>query len=168
MGIRAVVNQKPRVTVGMIAAVILLTVAFIIYRLLFATGGGQPERQTRAWFTTDDGATWFPDDAKKVPPFQTGDGKTAVRAYVYQCAGSAPFVSHLERYTPEAKKLAEQLYKTARMPKEGSVIVEIQRGVQVKDPGEGKWMSVMDPSTNMLIFPFCPDGSGEGAEEVRP
>jgi hypothetical protein len=156
------------VTVGILAGIILLALGFIIYTLFFATSQGRPARQTQAWFTTDDGATWFPDDAQKVPPFQTSDGKTAVRAYVYQCPGSAPFVSHLERYTPEAKKLAEQLYKTARMPDDGSVLATVQRGLQVKDPGQGKWMAAIDPSSNMIVFPFCPDGSSEGAEEVHP
>ena len=63
---------------------------------------------SQVFFTDDDGKTWFPDDAKRVPPFDR-NGKPAVRAHVYKCGGKT-FVNHMERYTPEAKKKVEAIY----------------------------------------------------------
>ena len=60
-------------------------------------------RSTRTRTTVDDGATYFPDDANKIPPF-TKDGKEAVRARVFSCdGGKTKYVAYLERITPKAK-----------------------------------------------------------------
>ena len=89
MGIRETLNKNPGITTGATAGIILLAVGFIIYQL---SGGGTPSVATKAYFTIDDGKTWFSDDINKVPPFDK-DGKQAVKAYVYECPGGKPFVS---------------------------------------------------------------------------
>jgi len=56
-----------------------------------------------AYYTIDDGTTWFVDDAQKIPPFDH-NGKTAYRR-ANVCRGEREVVSgYLERYTRRAQK----------------------------------------------------------------
>src|SRR5688572_29694078 len=72
-------NNQKATSVGA-GALTVLAIGLIIYQLL-------PERQsTKAWYTTNDGKTWFKDSNRKVPPFDYG-GKQAVLAKVYECNG---------------------------------------------------------------------------------
>src|SRR5947207_15643246 len=104
VGVRETLNRYPKITAAVIG-VILLAVVYLFWSS--GIGGIAAGRSgTQAYFSTDDGKSWFVDDAKKIPPFQK-NGKDAVRAYVYKCPDGTKFVSHLERYTPEAKKMLE-------------------------------------------------------------
>src|SRR5690242_15812342 len=89
VGVRETLNRYPRTTMVMIAIALLAAVYF----LWSAMGGSTAGRSgTQAYFSIDDGKTWFVDDGKKIPPFQKG-GKDAVRAYVYRCPDGTKFVS---------------------------------------------------------------------------
>jgi hypothetical protein len=146
-----------------------LMLLYFMFRM--AMGDGSPTVATEAYFTTDDGKTWFADDVKKVPPFDK-DGKQAVRAYVYRCAGGEPFISHLERYTPEGKKALEQAMKQ-NDPNNPALMEEvILNGVQVKKPGSDAvkgWvkMSNLDMAGRIMELK-CPDGKLVGLEPVIP
>ena len=80
----------------------LLVVAVILLWLFYPAGRRQAvgEGQRQAFYSDDDGATWFADAADRLPPFDH-DGKPAFSAFVYECDGK-PFVNHLERYTRRA------------------------------------------------------------------
>jgi hypothetical protein len=90
-------------------------IAALLLAVLFTTAGGcdgtrsAARKPPRQFYSNDDGATWFAADASNVPPFDH-DGKVAYRARVFKCGTGAPFVSHLERYAPEAKKKLEAMY----------------------------------------------------------
>src|SRR5262245_29469532 len=101
MGVREALNQSRKVKWGVFAGIVLLAVIGFLWSS--GSGGGAGTSGTNAYFSTDDGKSWFVDDANKVPPFPK-NGKDAVRAYVYKAPDGTKFVSHLERYTPDAKK----------------------------------------------------------------
>lgn len=169
MGIRETLNQNPGITTGATAVVILLALGFIIYQFV---GGSGNTVQSKAFYTVDDGKTWFSDDITKLAPFDH-DGQTAYRCYVFTCdGGSTKFVSHLERYTDEAKKRIEEMRAGADkggppnpMMFEGIMM----NGVEVKDPGQGQWVRQSDfQRAQQIMSPVCPDGSRNNLEAVFP
>jgi len=165
VGIRETLNKNPGITTGGTAAIILIAVGFIIYQL---SGGGAPSVATEAYFTIDDGQTWFADDINKIPPFQK-DGKEAVKAYVYKCADGKAFVSHLERYTAEGKKALEAAQKS-NDPNNPVVLEDVMaNGVEVKKPKAPAWVKQSNSAIAGKVMELkCPDGKVEGIEPVVP
>ncbi len=167
MGIRETLNKNPAITTGATAGIILLAIGFIIWQIM---GGGTPGMATEAYFTTDDGKTWFEDDINKIPPFDK-DGKPAYKVYVYECPGSDPFVSHMERYTPAAKKAMEAAM-ASNDPNNPMVMEDVQMtGLEVKKPGTGEkgWVRQGNAVAAGRIMELkCPDGKTEGIEPVMP
>jgi hypothetical protein len=171
VGIRETLNENPKVTTGVTAAIVLIALVFIIYQLLPGRGVRIP---TEAYYTVDDGATYFADDIQKIAPFDH-DGKPAVRAYVFKCGDGKPFVAYLERYTPEAKKKAEQIRDQMKnadpnTPPPGPQYEEIMMtGVEVKKPGGKQWVRQMDYQRSQAVTSVtCPDGKTENLEPVLP
>jgi len=168
VGIRETLNKNPGLTTGATVGIILLALVFIIFQI---RGGGTPDIATEAYYTIDDGKTWFADDINKVPPFQK-DGKDAYRVYVYKCADGKEFVSHLERYTPEGKKAMEAAQKST----DGGnpVIMEdvMMNGMEVKDPGTDPvkgWVKQSDANRAGKIMELkCADGNNAGIVPVVP
>jgi hypothetical protein len=149
---------------GITVVLAAAAIGFVVIQLLGLRApapdmGGDPER---AFFTIDDGKTWFVDVATQLAPFQH-DGKEAVRAYVVACDGKK-FVNHLERYTPEGKQAMLRLREVVKKgPPPGSLVAAAQqRGREVKRPGDTKWTSSNAPSAEAITTPKCPQGaSGE-------
>jgi hypothetical protein len=172
MGIREKMNQNPGVTTGVTVGVIVIALIFIVWQLWPSSG---PRIPTKAFYTVDDGKTYFPDDIKKVPPFDH-EGKQAVRAYVFKC-GSTKFVAYLEMYTPDAKAKLEKARAEAAsaknpqgMPPDMMMMPDMmQAGVLVKKPGQGNWVSQADFQKSQSIMQVkCPDGKTTDLEPVMP
>ena len=166
MGIRETLNKNPAITTGATAAIILIAIGVIIYQIM---GGGTPGIATEAYYTIDDGKTWFEDDINKIAPFDK-DGKQAYKVYVYKCPGSDPFVSHLERYTKEGKAAMEAALKS-NDPNNPVMMEDVQMsGIEVKDPGTGDkgWVKQASPAAAKIMELKCPDGKTEGLEPVVP
>jgi hypothetical protein len=124
-GLRGVINRHPGVTSGAVMAVVVVSLAMAL----------KPAPKPKAYFTVDDGKTFFEAPAQ-VPPF-TYHGREAVRAVVYSCdGGKTRFVGYLLRHPPEEKAAAEViLARGGRMPPG-----------EVKRPGDAEWASPFDPS----------------------
>ena len=164
VGVRETLNRHPKITAAVIG-VILLAVVYLFWSSGIA-GSGAGTSGTKAYFSVDDGKNWFVDDAKKIPPFQK-NGKDAVRAYVYQCPDGQKFVSHLERYTADAKKTLEASYAPGSRNIDLTALQRIQTtGVEVKAPGQPNWVKLSDPKAAAVVTPKCP-GGGE-PEPVLP
>ena len=86
MGVRDWLNNNPKVVTGATIGVVLLVALLIFAKAGGGLGGSPAAVKDMAFFTDDDGATWFADDAKKIPPFDH-NGKQAVRARVYRSGG---------------------------------------------------------------------------------
>ena len=107
MGIRETLNRNTGITIGAVGGIIVLAVIYIVYfvssdRPSLASG------PSKAFYTIDDGKSYFVESADKVPPFEY-QGKSAVLCHVFTCdKGKTRFVGYLQRYTARAKKLREE------------------------------------------------------------
>ena len=172
MGIRETLNRNPAITTGGTLLIIVIAVGFIIYSSI---SGGAPKPPTQAYFSTDDGKTYFADDINKIAPFQK-DGKEAVKAYVFSCDnGKNPFVAYLERFTPEAKaqveKFNEEMKKNPNQPPSdpGMMGMLYQTGTEVKKPGGKTWVKMNDfQQFGQITMINCPNGKQENLVPVMP
>lgn len=174
MGIRESLNKNPTVVTAATALIIVVAVVFIILQLAGGGGGSQttgtPEQ---AWYTVDDGETWFADDAKKIPPFQH-EGKEAVRIYLYTCDnGKTPFPGLLERFTPAGKKKQEELLARIESGQPGAEMAFIEDSAynekEVKKPRSpnARWIRIDRVPAEMMQV-TCPDGSLENLQLYLP
>jgi hypothetical protein len=155
MGIREAVNGRPGITAAVVVAVIAVALGFALKHLLAGQERVQTLQAPKAWYTVDDGRSWFAGPGNKVCPFDH-EGKTAYRCYVWSCdGGKTKFVSHLERLEPSMRhKYGPQAeVEPWKMPPGGE---------QVKLPGTGDsgWVGEESPQAAQIIVPRCPDGKG--------
>ena len=169
MSLREVMNKNPGITTGVNARIIVLALLAIIWSNWGGSGAvGAGGGVGKSFFSDDDGATWFPDDASKIPPFKH-NGKDAYRAYVFQCKGGKPFVQYLERYTPQAQAKLEANRKK-KSPDVGLLEGINYDGLEVKKakaPAE-KWVKQTSPTFVQITQPKCPDGDSTQIIAVIP
>lgn len=148
-------NQKPLAIV--VGVLVLLAIVVAFFSLRSGRGGGfGGSGKPKLYFSVDDGKTWFEDDAGQLPPFQH-DGKTAVRAQVYKCGENGqPFVGYLQRIEEKALKSAEAARAAGKPAADVDAIWQF--AVEVKKPGDAKWVSVKDRASEAIMIPKCPDG----------
>lgn len=161
MDIRERFNRNPAVTGGAALALIILAGLVIIWQIRSTA----PRNEDQAYFTLDDGKTWFIDDITKVPPFEK-NGKMAVKAYLYKCKGvDQPFVGYVERFAdPVMKQLQELQERTRNAPDQAEKIKQFLRGASIngleyKKPGDQTW-------TRGPIQVLCPNGRSDDLERV--
>ena len=129
MGIRETLNEKPRLTAGVVGTVAMIATAVVVMQV-FAGRRGVPAKMPDAFFTDDDGKTFFVDSVTRVPPFDH-NGKQAVHANVFECDGKR-FVGYMDRFNAQAHKdLLAGKPRTAQ--------VEMY-GRELKRPGEAAWV----------------------------
>jgi hypothetical protein len=166
LGIREFMKRRQSVTT-ILACVMIVGGAVAIYlqvrEMSSSSGPG------KAFFTVDDGKSYFVDDARKLAPFDR-DGRKAVRAHVFECGGKRE-VGYLSCYAPEALKAMEEakaVAGTGRPPPNVHVLANIgTMGTLVKRPGEANWVSQADAPRATAIRVFrCRDGST--ALEIDP
>ena len=166
MGIRESINKNPTITAAVTGGIILLAMVFILWNTC-SSGGGGADAVGKTFFSIDDGKTFYPDDANKIPPY-TKDGKQAVRAHVFTCdGGKTKFVGYLEMYTPEEKKMMEDAI-AGKAP--AAVYAGYTGQAMVKRPGAPKWIKLMPGSTTayqQTVQVQCPGGTGT-PERVYP
>ena len=113
-----------------------------------------PVPVAKAWYTTDDGQTWFADDDNRVFPFDKA-GKKAYRCYVWTCdGGKTEFVSHLERIRDP---LWTQRQATGRVTPTDLIIMP-PLDVKLPKTGEKGWIDSSLPTAVQIRTPRCPDG----------
>jgi len=142
-----------------LAVVMIVGAAVAIYVQARDGGSSGPGN---AYFSTDDGQTFFVDSATKLPPFDH-KGKPAYRAHVFECGGKR-VVGYLSGYTPEAIQALEGAKAsrgTGKPPPNASALATIGTyGLLVKRPGDPGWVSQADMMRATAVRTFrCPDGS---------
>jgi hypothetical protein len=162
VGIRQVMNDKPWIGLTMAGLVLAIGLALIWGHL---SGHGPSEPGDKAFFTTDDGKTWFAADVTNIPPFDR-EGKQACRAIVLRCGNGEPFVHHLESYPPQVRKQLED--SVAAAGDQSQKIITVVRGermllddVLVKKPGDPGWVRLTPKDAEAyrkISIPACPDG----------
>jgi len=161
MGVRAYINQN--LWIGYVAGIagILLALASLWYSETSASRAANA--LTQAWFSDDDGATWFADSQWMIPPFDH-NGKMADRAYIYSCNGAkSPFCAFLSRFTPAAKKALDDAHQAARdgkaPPPAGLYERLASTSLEFKKPGQSTWVNIQDPRVALVRKIDCPPGS---------
>src|SRR4051812_12636877 len=100
MAIRELINEHSRVVIGVVVTVVLCLLVGITMQMKSAPAATMLKQ---AYFSDDDGQSFFIDQASQVAPFDH-NGKEAVAAHVYSIPHGKPFVGYLERATsPEAR-----------------------------------------------------------------
>ena len=79
MGVRELIDRKNHLVMGVAIAAIAVALASILILWRHREGPPALGAGVQAFFSDDDGKTWFPDDAMKIPPFDH-NGKPAYRA----------------------------------------------------------------------------------------
>lgn len=161
-------KQRRLVVVGF-----LLIVPIVVVLYLWRWNREQNEvtrAMTLAWYTDDDGKSWYSDEKSLMPPFDH-DGKTSVRAIVFTCDGDKhEFVGYLERYTPQAKQAIEQsraqVVADKSPPPVGLYETIAKTGTEVKRPGDTNWINVDSPQAVTIRKVACP--AGGTLQEVNP
>jgi hypothetical protein len=174
VGIRQKFNDRPALSVG-VAAVVIIAATLAAVRSNCSDDGDEPRAgpPAKQFFTTDEGPNpqLFTDDAVQVPPFDHG-GKPAFRARVYRCPHGKQFVAYLERFNePDRKRLQEAIVHAkatkGRMPSPDSFF----NNVEVKKPGGKEWVRMSNATRERyedIVTPVCPEGSSDGVEPVTP
>jgi hypothetical protein len=159
MGVREKLNSSR--TMGFVVAGVLLAMA--AGQIAFFFRPQHHQSATGAFYTDDDGQTYFADNVYKFPPWDH-DGKQANMAMVYSSA-SGNFVAYQVRYTPAAQKELQDLYAKAQSGERpladvNRLMTSEQIGIAGKDVkmrGTDKWL----PMTRMPrpVPVKAPDGS---------
>jgi len=167
MGIREKINKSQQISMTAAVCVIVIALSFIIWQM---TKGGPSlsAAMTKAFYSDDDGKTWFVDDAQKIVPFDH-HGKEAVRVRVFRCNGGEPFVGYLERYSDEIK--ARILEMAAQHPGDSAPDFSLMP-MEVRKPGEKTWVNTLTPNSYMeykrVTVPVCPGGGASEPALVTP
>jgi hypothetical protein len=170
VGIRESLIRNPKT--GYIVATTLALVAVAAMTFSLARPTGPRPSNGLAFYSVDDGATWFADASDKPSPFDY-QGKPAYRVYVWKCAHGKTFVSHMERLAPAAKKRLDDVKTRPRAAQSGpSVEAEtamLSRDLEVKGPATGDtgWVKPATPEGEKITLLTCPDG-GNDVEPVLP
>lgn len=169
MNLRETISQRPGLGIGAAVVLVLFGVGFAWLQ----TGGraAPSAGNAKAFFSVDDGKTWFADDLTNVPPYEK-DGKQAVRAFVYRCSDGTQFVGYLQRFTPAAKSAIEQIQtpdpNRKGPPDTSGVRMAYTVGREVKRPGDAEWVSgAQGLLSTQIIAVKCPKGGGD-ATQIEP
>jgi len=145
MSLRDKLNENPLI-VAVVVIVLVAVCAVWAYRTFSGGGSGGPVKPgtQQAYYSEDDGKTYFAAPVDQIPGAFTGPGgRTAVLAVVLQYPGEKPFVGWLETYTDKGRKLlAEHYSNPANKGLPPPQIAELEREKLVKKPGTGRWVSV--------------------------
>lgn len=172
MGIRESMNRHPQISTGLAVGILLIAIGFIVWTM---AGSPATDDSPLSFYTTDDGKSWFADDANKLPPFDH-DGKPAVRVVVFTYDGNTtPFAGYLVRYTASAQAALQDYQQAVKLNQKPAPLDLGQinsAGMEYKSPGAPAkaWISQTKNYTQVMQIqsPLCPDGKRRPLEEVRP
>lgn len=167
MGLRELLNQNEKTaTIG----ASLLVVGGLITAYLSAgqNGGPRPVSEGMAFFSTDDGKTWFADSISMPSPYKK-DGKVAYRVFVWRVNDGEPFVSHLFRTSAVPAENVDTS-RAPQMDRKARPSLSAAGGMEVKKPGtpDTAWVRAESPEGEAIAKPRGPDGTTNGLEMVEP
>lgn len=165
MLVREFINRHARI----FAAIMIVAVAAAAY-FTWLQYASHKVLGEKAFFTVDDGKTWFVDSSSHIPPFDH-QGKVAVRAYLFYCdSDGKPFVGWLVRYTaPMKQRLERAIAARADAVARGETpapMFDPTPGLEAKKPGTDEWVHGAD--AQRLMVATCPDGTQHGLHVYTP
>jgi hypothetical protein len=163
MNLRQALSEKPIRAAAVAGGLLLISIVLIAFQLRGSSSIASA--RSKAFFTVDDGKTWFTDDATKLPPFEK-DGKQAVLARVYRSADGTQFVNYLERFKPEARQALEAASvsdPTGKVkPDQNAIRNAYSGGRELKRPGDAKWIARSNyREASQVMAIRCPNGGTE-------
>jgi hypothetical protein len=172
MGIRQTLGEKKALGIAAAALALILGAVAVAYQV--SEMGPAKPAAPQTFYTDDDGKTFFTDSTALMPPFDH-KGKTAVRAYVYECNGHR-FVAYLERYTDQAKRMVKELEDDVKNAKPGdkppanlAELMNARRfGREVKRPGDATWVSIGSKEGGKVQAVHPPPGLSGEPQLVTP
>ena len=162
MGVRQSLNESKKLGIGVGGGVLVVALALLGYQLFGGPSSVGPAPRT-AFYTDDNGKTFFEDDIHKVSPFER-NGKQAYRADVFQCSDGKRFVAFVYRHNSSGRKQVEQYIANRTMDKDkgGSLLRAIEAAcMEYKRAGaDDRAWRANDSSTIDLLHAAvsCPSG----------
>lgn len=153
-----------------LVAIVALTMVVAIGLFVYGIAGGDSVHKglTQAFYSIDDGQTWFVDDAERVSGFEH-EGQLAYRVHVYRAGDGEPFVGYLERFTPEARKRVITALQDRERPGDSMELRQLyMNGQEIKKPGDPTWHRRGTPEASAVLRIAPPAGSSGPLEPVLP
>jgi hypothetical protein len=160
VNLRETMRRNPRGTIVISIAAIL--VAGVFWRVASGTPGAAPE-PALAFYSSDDGRTFFSAKVSDAQPLDA-QGHVGVLAIVFNCdQNNSKFVGYLQRTRSDAPSRKDDAgiaspYDAAE--KNGTAL-------EVKRPGEKRWVYLFSREGAEIRRVNCPDGKGQ-ASRVAP
>jgi hypothetical protein len=154
MDFREFINARPKVFAIAGLGIVAVVGIFAVYRAT-SEGGSRAVADGRAYFSVDDGKTWFADSITRPSPF-VKDGKQAYRVFVWKSPGSEPYVSHLVRADNGAQGVGGELTPGIRQSRTAQA-----GAMEVKRPGETTWTPAESPEGRAIARPRTTSGAGD-------
>jgi hypothetical protein len=158
MSVREAIAKNPTTTTIVTLVVLAGTIVYCLHGISSASGTAS----NQAYFTTDDGQSFFVDSMDHLPPFDR-EGKPAYRVWMYSCDGGVTkFPGYLERLTPQGlarmePELADYKSGKTRVPPGVG-----PTDIEVKKPGPGNsWVNRANyQEAQKITVVQCPAGTG--------
>ena len=163
MGLREMLRRKSNFAKIVLALIIVSSLGAIYFELT-ASHPQEAAVMQKAFYSADDGRTWFVDDAFKSSPCDH-DGKRAYRALIYRCSGGKPFLAYLAKYSDRQQSELEA--DKVRFNGKPSLMVLTTPMQDLKKPGAAGWIHGSFSAVNGYPPPKCPSGS-DAAIMVSP
>jgi hypothetical protein len=166
MGVREKLNNNPALVGGVVVVVVILALIITYVRMPKQTKVEIPDS---AFFTDDEGLTYFEDDSDKIVPYER-NGKTVYRAWVYRCGSDKPFVGVIGRYTAAGRELLEENKTKPKKDQEPNLhftLENMHMEIRKVSADQKRW-TINDAleGARLRESVMCP--SGEPAKPVEP
>ena len=162
MSVRETLRKKPALGYAIVPIAIIAVIIGIL-----RTRGIEPSATTSAYYSNDDGKTFFSDDANRIAPFMK-NGAEADMAHVFRKSDGSLFVGYLEKVTPEAVEIIKRVKD--RKPNDPPVPMGLMNvvlsGHLYKRPGDTVWVSGKDLAASNKVSTIK-DASGKPMVEVQ-
>ena len=162
-------QRGSRFGIGIAAALLIVAALILGSQLRGGRESGAGPLPTSAFYTDDNGKTFFKDDIDKFSPFDRG-GKQAYRCSVFQDASGKQFVGLVFRHTESGRRELEAYFPNQSKDFDGSTRRGIEeRGMQVKPvaASEKAWVPADDTTVTQLQA-SRKDASGKPVKLVQP
>ena len=146
--------------IGVAALVIILVANGWVLWSTF--GGSSVARGERAFYSVDDGATWFEEKTGQPVPF-VYKGKEAVIAQVFD-GKNGKFVGYLQRTPAEGAAMLEKVKKKEAPPQALARVALIE----IKPPGGKRWLRPQDGSAYAAVMDVKDPATGQQLLEAEP
>jgi hypothetical protein len=145
---------RSKKTAMIVVPLALLCLIITLWRL--SAGANPSQAVAQAYYSDDDGATWFTGPGNRIMPFDH-QGKPAVGAAVFVDATGKRVVGYLIRHSAAAR----EAFKRAKAAGRGIESVSVQPMLEARRPQSpsAAWIPDNDPEFMVVTHPTNPDGS---------